>query len=88
MFPVAAKDPLTRHLARVRRLHQADLQQGYGCVLLPDALASKYPNAEREWSWQWVFPASKISADPRFGRRLRRHLWAAHSPALLRDAPT
>jgi len=74
MLPAAVKDPLTQHLARVRRLHEADLRQGYGHVLLPDALAAKYPNADREWSWQWVFPASKISADPRFGRRLRHHV--------------
>ncbi len=74
MLPAAVKDPLTQHLARVRRLHEADLRQGYGHVLLPDALAAKYPNADREWSWQWVFPASKISADPRCGRRLRHHV--------------
>ncbi len=74
MLPTAVCESLRQHLEQVHRLHVADLQGGFGRVLLPEALARKYPNADREWSWQWVFPASKISADPRFPHRLRHHL--------------
>jgi len=74
MLPIAVKAPLAAHLARVREGHQHDLQRGFGQVLLPDALARKYPNAEKEWGWQWVFPASQISMDPRSGERRRHHL--------------
>ena len=59
------------HLERVRALHARDLAAGFGRVQLPDALARKYPNADREWGWQWVFPASKICRDPRFGEPQR-----------------
>jgi site-specific recombinase XerD len=57
-LPGGAKEPLLEHLEFVRELHQRDLQEGAGAVMLPDALAKKYPNAAREWGWQWVFPAS------------------------------
>jgi hypothetical protein len=78
MLPGAVENPLRAHLDRVRAVHQRDLKAGLGCVQLPKALARKYPNANREWSWQWVFPASEICApplklrsaggtDPRFG---------------------
>lgn len=68
MLPAAVKEPLTRHLARVRHVHARDVKAGFGRVQLPDALARKYPNADRDWGWQWVFPASKICTDTRFGR--------------------
>jgi hypothetical protein len=55
-------------------VHNADRRAGYGAVALPDALARKYPNAATEWGWQWVFPASKLSLDPRSGVRRRHHL--------------
>jgi integron integrase len=72
MLPAVVKEPLASHLERVRTIHRADLEAGFGRVLLPDALARKYPNADREWGWQWIFPASKISRDPR-GDEMRRH---------------
>jgi integron integrase len=72
MLPAVVKEPLAEHLKQVRRLHQQGLCQGLGRIYLPDALARKYPNADREWSWQYVFPASSISVDPRSGVR-RRH---------------
>jgi integrase len=56
----------------VRHLHERDLAEGYGRVYLPFALDRKYPNADREWSWQYVFPASRRSIDPR-ARAERRH---------------
>jgi integron integrase len=74
MLPAAVKEPLQRHLQTVRLLHQRDLRDGFGRVLLPYALAQKYPNADREWAWQWVFPASKLSVDPRSGQLRRHHL--------------
>jgi integron integrase len=73
-LPMLAVGPLQRHLRAVRALHQRDLAAGFGRVMLPDALARKYANADREWSWQWVFPASKLSTDPRSGMRRRHHL--------------
>jgi integrase len=65
MLPEAAAAPLARHLARVRALHAADLARGAGTVALPGALGRKYPNAAREWGWQWVFPAARPYRDPR-----------------------
>lgn len=63
---------LTEHLARVRRLHQADLAAGAGAAPMPWALARKYPKAGREWGWQWVFPSSRPYRDRETGE-LRRH---------------
>jgi len=74
MLPAIVKEPLAAHLERVRRLHERDLAAGFGRVPLPDALARKYPNASREWGWQWLFPASKICRDPRFGEPQRYHI--------------
>lgn len=65
---------LRDHLSHVYLLHQRDLAQGYGSVYLPYALAEKYPNASREWCWQWVFPADKLSTDPRSGVTRRHHV--------------
>jgi integrase len=67
---------LKEHLQRVKALHEPDLAQGYGAVYLPDALARKYPNADRKWGWQYVFPASSLSQDPRSGITRRHHLHA------------
>lgn len=72
MLPDVVQKPLARHLKRVRALHQRDLEGGYGSVYLPDALARKYPNAPTEWGWQWVFPSSRRSTDPR-SEIVRRH---------------
>lgn len=65
---------LKMHLAKVRNQHIKDLNQGGGTVYLPYALDRKYPNANREWMWQYVFPASKPSIDPRSGIKRRHHL--------------
>jgi integron integrase len=74
-LPQRLRDPLVRHLERVGDLHRRDLAHGYAGVPLPDALARKYPNASREWCWQWVFPAARLTRDPRSGRgMLRYHL--------------
>src|SRR5437667_464692 len=72
VLPQQVKDPLQQHLQTVKQLHEADLQVGAGHVYLPYALERKYPNAHREWIWQYVFPATKLSQDPRTGL-IRRH---------------
>lgn len=74
MIPHLVREPLAIHLARVRRLHEADLATGAGHVALPYALARKYPTAAREWGWQWVFPAPRTYRDPTTGLRHRHHL--------------
>ena len=74
VLPASLVEPLKRHLDRVRRIHEQDLTEGFGEVYLPHALARKYPNAAREWAWQYVFPARKRSVDPRSGRVRRHHL--------------
>jgi len=74
MLPAAAVTPLQEHLARVKEQHEQDLQAGYGTVHMPHALDRKFPNANREWGWQYIFPASKLSEDPRSGIAQRHHL--------------
>lgn len=74
MLPAAVQAPLTAHLEHVRQQHQNDLMGGFGKVYLPDALQRKYPNASREWGWQWVFPASQIRLDPQSGEHRRHHV--------------
>jgi len=65
---------LKNHLDRAKILHQEDLKNGFGEVFLPDALSRKYPNAARDWRWQFVFPSGKLSTDPRSGVVRRHHL--------------
>jgi integron integrase len=86
ILPDLLQDPLRHHLEQVRRLHQQDLDQGYGAVYLPEALARKYPNAEREWGWQWVFPSPRLSLDPRTGVIRRHHLDPSSVQRAIREA--
>ena len=74
MLPAAVKTSLAAHLQAARLQHEADLRHGAGWVELPWALARKYPNAGREWTWQWVFPATRIYVDRVTGQRRRHHL--------------
>ena len=69
----AVKDPLKKHLERVKKLHGEDLAAGAGDVWLPHALAIKYPKAGTAWGWQYVFPSAKLSPDPRGGKIRRYH---------------
>ena len=71
-FPGSIIPFLDDHLAKVKAIHLDDLAKGYGEVYLPHALERKYKNAAGEWKWQYVFPASALSEDPR-GKKLRRH---------------
>ncbi len=74
MLPVVVQKPLLRHLKEVRIAHENALEIGLGTVGLPGALGRKYKGAAREWNWQYVFPASKPSTDPRSGEFRRHHL--------------
>ena len=86
MLPAAVMPKLKAHLEGVRRLHAADLAAGLGRVLMPDALARKYPDADREWGWHWVFPATTISTDPRSGERRRHHQHETVPQRAIREA--
>ena len=73
-LPDSVRDRLKSAVERVRILHEQDLVAGNGTVWLPHALSRKYPNAEREFAWQYVFPARSLSIDPRSGARRRHHV--------------
>jgi integron integrase len=74
MLPINLAVALGRHLAKVKAQHEQDSEDGFGEVYLPTALERKYPNAAREWAWQFVFPSSRIAPDPRTGMRRRHHV--------------
>jgi integron integrase len=74
MLPERLQAVLLRHLAEVHRQHERDVAAGAGWVALPGALGLKYPNAGREWGWQWVFPAGRAYTDPATHQRRRHHL--------------
>src|SRR5205807_8275137 len=74
MLPTRLKEPLTRHLQKIKLIHQEDLAAGYGEVFLPYALARKYPNAPKQWGWQYIFTAANRSLDPRSEKQRRHHL--------------
>jgi integron integrase len=86
MLPAAVKTDLVRHLEMVKSQHEADLRHGAGWVELPWALARKYPNAGREWAWQWVFPATRIYVDRETGQRRRHHLHESVLQRAVKDA--
>lgn len=73
MLPKTLVEPIRTHLVRVRQLHERDISEGFGRVYLPFALDRKYPNVNLEWGWQYVFPASRRSIDPRSGVERRHH---------------
>ena len=73
MLPNQLKIQLLEHLEKVRIIHEEDLKRGFGEVYLPYALSRKYPNAAKEWCWQYVFPSKRISKDPRSGKYGRHH---------------
>ena len=74
MLPQAVIRPLQEHLRRVQAIHQQDVADGYGRVELPYALARKYPNANREWRWQFVFPQERRWRNARTGEQGRHHI--------------
>lgn len=74
VLPTSLAEPLRRQSEAARALHELDPREGFGHVHLPHALARKYPAADREWCWQYVFPARHRSVDPRTGREQRHHI--------------
>jgi integron integrase len=74
VLPGRARGMLASHVETVRRLHEHDLESGIGGVFLPHALERKYPNACREFGWQWLFPSLQLARDPRSGHVRRHHV--------------
>jgi integron integrase len=74
MLPESLKAPLQEHLKRVQAVHERDLADGCGRVLLPAALDRKYPNAPAEWRWQWVFPQENRWTNTQTGEQGRHHV--------------
>ncbi len=85
-LPERLVQPLQNHLIRVKQIHHQDLSQGYGAVYLPFALERKYPQANREWAWQFVLPADRLSQDPRTGITRRHHLHESGLQRALKQA--
>jgi len=86
VMPDLLIDVLRERLAHAKTLHDADLQEGFGQVYLPHALSKKYPNAEREWKWQYVFVSGNRSRDPRSGQVRRHHLDEKNIQRAIRNA--
>jgi integron integrase len=86
MLPLNLAAGLQRHLQKVKAQHEQDQVEGLGEVHLPFALARKYSSAAREWSWQYVFPSSRISIDPRSGRQQRHHIAEGVLQAAVKNA--
>jgi integron integrase len=86
MFPDVLLEPLRLHLKQVKAQHDLDLALGYGTVYLPYALERKYPNANREFAWQYVFPAPVLSIDPISGVKQRHHLNEANLQRAVKQA--
>jgi len=86
VLPVPLIEPLRTHLARVKELHDQDLANGYGEVYLPYALSRKYPNAAREFQWQFVFPSRDIATDPRTKVRRRHHIYEKSLHRVIKQA--
>jgi integron integrase len=86
MFPDILLEPLRLHLQQVKAQHDLDLSKGYGTVYLPYALERKYPNANREFAWQYAFPAPVLSTDPIRGVKQRHHLNEANLQRAVKQA--
>ncbi len=82
ILPEVVQPELVTHLEKVRHLHEKDVAEGYGSVYLPTALARKLPGSATQWKWQYVFPSSTRSVDPRSGVRRRHH---AHEGSVSRE---
>lgn len=74
MFPEILLEPLRLHLRQVKAQHDRDLSEGFGTIYLPYALERKYLNANREFAWQYAFPASDLSLNPASGVKQRHHI--------------
>ncbi len=86
MLPIGIKESLSRHIEANGCQHREDVSKGLGRVTLPHALERKYPNAGREWSWQWVFPAPQHYTDRITGEKRRHHLHESVLQRAVREA--
>ena len=86
MMPESVISPLKTHLQRVKSLHEKDLAEGFGSVRLPGALRRKYPNADKEWRWQYVCPASTRYFDPEDKEHRRHHFHESAVQRAMKDA--
>jgi len=86
LLPARLRGRLAEHIAGVRLQHGRDLRKGHGAVALPGALYLKYPNASREWAWQWVFPATRFYRDRETGEHRRHHLHESVLQRAVKDA--
>ena len=86
LLPAFVADDLEKWIDSVRVQHRADLDSGAGWVELPGALARKYPNAPRDWPWQWVFPATRTYRHPETGQIRRHHYHETAVQRAVRDA--
>jgi integron integrase len=88
MLPESLKAPLHEHLNEVRKVHEQDKAAGWGSVPLPNALDRKYPNAGKEWRWQWVFPQERRWKNHRTLEQGRHHVDASIIQKAVREAAT
>lgn len=85
-LPAALRAPLRDHLRSVEAIHRQDLSEGWGRVVLPDALSRKYPNAPAEWKWQWVFPQRRRWVNRQTGEQGRHHIDGSVLQRAVKDA--
>jgi integron integrase len=88
MFPESVKKTLVEHLSKVKKIHESDIAKGFGRVLMPNALARKYPNASKEWRWQWVFPQNTLWHNVKTGEYGRHHIHESLIQKSVKDAVT
>lgn len=86
VLPESVREPLTEQLEYARRVHWQDLADGWGRVVLPNALSRKYPNASAEWLWQWVFPQEQRWCDAATGEQGRHHVHETVLQRAVKDA--
>jgi integron integrase len=86
MLPIHLAKALQRHLVKAKAQHEEDLESGFGSVYLPTALERKFPNARKEWIWQYVFASSRLSTDPRTGNVQRHHIDESMLQVAVRNA--
>ncbi|MDP2778109.1 MAG: tyrosine-type recombinase/integrase [Anaerolineales bacterium] len=86
ILPDSLIQPLQLHLRYVKSLHEKDLADGFGSVYLPYALERKYQNANKDWIWQYLFPALEISKDKRTGIIRRHHIHESIAQKSIREA--
>jgi integrase len=86
ILPDKIKESLKLHLQRIKKMHDQDLAKGYGGTTLPDALEKKYPQANKEWAGQWVFPSKSLVIHPVSGIVLRHHVQPSSLQRMIKEA--